>query len=583
MRQETPCLPYAVAAVLLVVVCIFVSFLVDHSLLSKAIGIHLRPPPHNMASHHPLSQPSEVPPACLSMADEKKMNMPIPSDESPSDDSSGPDPESLNRVPSGPPYTVFTRGERRWIIAMATFAGFVSPMTANIYFPVLNPIAADLGVSISLINLTLTTYMIFQAISPTIFGDFGDMAGRRPAFIMSMVIYMFANLGLALQDNYAALLVLRMVQSAGSSGTLALCFAVVADVAVSAERGKYMGVIGAGINIGPALSPVLGGVLAQYLGWRSIFWFCLIYAVVWLIPFAVAVPETCRNVVGNGSIAAQGWNMTVVDYVRFRRHPPVEKADNSRNLRIPNPLNTLRVILQKDLAMLYFYGTLIYLNFILVCATLSTQFVEIYGYNDLQIGLCYLPYGLGCCFAALFQGHVLDWNYRRLAQKIGFAIDYRRGDDLAKFPIEKARIQPVVPIVSLGILVMIAYGWVLQAETHLAVPLVLLFLIGSCLTGAFSILNTLAVDMTPEAPATAVAANNLVRCVFGAGGTAVVESMLRAMGRGWMYTFWALVLVLFSPILWLLSTRGPGWREQRRVRMVEKSITKKNLAGPAQS
>ncbi len=47
-------------------------------------------------------------------------------------------------------------------MTIVMFTSFVSPMTANIYFPVLNPIAEDLGVSIGLINLTLTTYMIFR-------------------------------------------------------------------------------------------------------------------------------------------------------------------------------------------------------------------------------------------------------------------------------------------------------------------------------------------------------------------------------------------------------------------------------------
>jgi MFS family permease len=455
---------------------------------------------------------------------------------------------------------------------MAACASFVSPMTANIYFPALNSIAADLGVSIRLINLTLTTYMVFQAIAPTIVGDFGDMAGRRPAFVISFAIYIFANLGLALQDNYAALLVLRMLQSAGSSGTLSLCFAVVADVAVSAERGKYMGFVGAGINVGPALSPVLGGILGEYLGWRAIFWFCLIYAAAWLIPYTLAVPETCRKVVGNGSVPAQGWNMTIIDFTRRRRGPkpradaPGSGAGPKRELRFPNPINALRVVFQKDLALLLLYNTLIYLVFILITATLSTEFADIYDLTDLQLGLCYLPYGTGCCVAAIAQGYILDFNYRRIARKIGFTIDYKRGDDLREFPIEKARLMPVYPILSAGIAAVICYGWVLQAELNLAGPLVLLFVIGLCVTGSFSILNTLIVDLYPEAPATAVAANNLVRCLFGAAGTAFIESMLRALGRGWTYTFWALVLALFSPILWLLTVRGPGWREERRVR-----------------
>jgi len=53
---------------------------------------------------------------------------------------------------------------------------------------------------------------------------------------------------------------------------------------------------------------------------------------------------------------------------------------------------------------------------------------------------------------------------------------------------------------------------------------------------------------------------------MGAGGTAVIIYMLDAMGRGWCFTFIALVVVCFSPILWVLLRWGPGWREERRVR-----------------
>ncbi|KAK4644097.1 hypothetical protein QC761_301760 [Podospora bellae-mahoneyi] len=490
------------------------------------------------------------------------------------DATSDSDPEALAQVPSGPAYSVFSKSTKRWIVTMIAFSSFVSPMTANIYFPALVPVARDLDVSVSMINLTLTTYMIFQAIAPTLVGDLADAAGRRPAFLICFVIYIFANLGLALQKNFAALLVLRMVQSAGSSGTVALSFAVIADVAVSAERGKYMGIVGAGINIGPALSPVFGGLLAEYLGWPAIFWFCMIYAAVWLIPYALTVPETCRNVVGNGSIPAQSWwNTTAVDLCRARRRKrngeSLGGARTKQKLRFPNPFNTLKVAFEKDLALLLFYGTLTYLVFILIAATLSTELEAIYHYSDLQLGLCYLPYGVGCCFAAVMQGYILDHNYRRIARKIGFTIDYKRGDDLSNFPIEKARILPASPFLFAGVAAVICYGWVLHFETHVAGPLALVFLIGLCVTGSFSILNTLLVDLYPEAPATAVAAMNLVRCLFGAGGTAVIEYMLRAMGRGWTFTFWGLVLVLFSPILWVLTKWGPGWREERRVRKLK--------------
>ena len=147
-----------------------------------------------------------------------------------------------------------------------------------------------------------------------------DASGRRTSFIICFVIYIAANIGLALQTNYAALLILRMVQAAGCSAAIALANAVVADVATSAERGKYMGWATAGLLFGPAFGPTIGGVLAQYLGWRSIFWFLVIFTTVLLVVFTLFFPETCRNVVGNGSIPAKGINQSILGYIQQRRH-----------------------------------------------------------------------------------------------------------------------------------------------------------------------------------------------------------------------------------------------------------------------
>jgi MFS family permease len=111
---------------------------------------------------------------------------------------------------------------------------------------VLPTLAKVLHVSDSLINLTLTSYMIFQGLAPTIFGDLADMAGRRPAYIIGFVIYIGANIGIALQDSYAALFVLRCLQSSGSSSTIALASGVVADISTTGERGTWMGWVTSG-------------------------------------------------------------------------------------------------------------------------------------------------------------------------------------------------------------------------------------------------------------------------------------------------------------------------------------------------
>ena len=489
----------------------------------------------------------------------------------------GQDLETLSRVSSGPPYSVFSPSMRWWIVGMNMFSAFISPTTANIYFPAIPTIADSLDVSVGQINLTLTTYMIMQGLSPTLFGDFGDAAGRRPAFIIAFTIYLAANIGLALQRNYAALLVLRMIQSGGSSGTLALSYAVVADLAPSSERGKFMGIVGAGINMGPAIGPIVGGLLSQYLNWPSIFWFLAIITVCWMIPYILAVPETARKVVGNGSVPPQVWNMTLLDYFRYRRRTRDDSSTVPRRQKIPfpNPFHTLAIIMEKDLALILFFNSLLYVGFMTVTSTIGSRFKAIYGYDELRLGLCYLPMGAGTTIASVGSGFVLDWNFRRVAKKLGIRIDHKRGVDMTVFPIEKARIQVMRFMLTFGIAALIGWAWALETEPVVAVPLLMSFFVGLCITGSFQVMNILIVDLYPEAPATATAANNLTRCSVGAVFISVIE--ISSMGPGWAYTLIALLIAAFSPSLWVIQKYGPGFREERR-RKIARGAEKKEAA-----
>ncbi|ORY09537.1 putative florfenicol exporter [Clohesyomyces aquaticus] len=482
------------------------------------------------------------------------------------------------------PYSVFSKRKKQLIICLAAWGGFFSPLSANIYFPALTTLSHQYGVSSTLMNLTLTSYMIFQGLAPTFFGDFADMEGRRPAYIVGFVIYMGANIGLALQNSYAALFVLRCLQSTGSSATIALGNGVVADIATSSERGTWMGYVTSGPMIAPVLAPVIGGLLAQFLGWRSIFWFLVIMAGVYLIPFFIAFPETARIVVGNGSIPPQGWNMSLLNYLESRkaRNSKIEltrttsqgehrttQADMAKNrkLRIPNPLSTLRVVKQKDAGLLLLYNSLVYTAFYDVIASAPYLFEQIYGFNDMQIGLSFIPFGVGALIAPMASGRLMDWSYRRVAKQENFTIDRERGDDLANFPLERARLFVAVPMLTIGNCALLCYGWILEVETSLAAPLVTHFLMGLFMIGGFNCMSVMLIDYYPLSPSTATAANNLVRCLMGAAGTGIINIMIEGMGRGWCFTFLAGVILAASPILWVLLKWGPGWREERRLKI----------------
>ncbi|KAE9991211.1 hypothetical protein EG327_000266 [Venturia inaequalis] len=426
-----------------------------------------------------------------------------------------------------PLHSVFTSRQKLFIVTMTALASFFSPLSGQIYFPAIPQLADDYHTSTGKINLTITTYMILQGLAPTIMGTFGDTTGRRPAYVVAFTIYLAANIGLATQKSYLALLILRALQSAGSSGTIALGYGVIADVCTPAERGKYLGPVAAGIMTAPAIGPTIGGLLARFLGWRSIFWFLAIICGVYITAYMIFVPETARKVVGNGSIVPTDWwvmspvqafharkelKRTVVEgrkeELDEKRNKAVELA-KKRKFKFPNPLNSVLILRNKDAAIIISFIAIGMTALLDMLASMPILFGEVYGFDSLKVGFCYMPVGAAAALAAFSNGKIMDWNYRRWAKKLNFALEKKRGTDLRHFPIEKVRLQPLFIIVPIGVASYIPFGWILQYRVHLAVPLALQFVTGFCMVAMNNTLSSLLVDLFPEKPATASAAANL--------------------------------------------------------------------------
>lgn len=393
--------------------------------------------------------------------------------------------------------------------------------------------------------------------------------------MICFTIYIAANIGLALQNNYAALMVLRCLQSTGSSGTVALANGVVADVATSAERGIYVGLASVTSIVGPILGPILGGLLSQYLGWQWIFWFLTIFSAAYFVPFLLFFPETCRSIVGDGSINPPKLNRCLTSMMRERRRikkgiavDTVQEAEVAKNykLSVPNPLSTLAVINDREAGLILFCGGLVVACLYAVNTGIPSQFGSIYHFDEIRIGLVFIPFGAGSLVSAFTSGKMIDWSYRRHAKRTGFPVVKNRHQDLIDFPIEKARLQVALPLLYLSCGAMIIYGWVLFFRTSLAGPLIMLFFAGYGIIAAFQVMAILMIDLNPSHAAAATAASNLFRCLLGAGSTAVVVPMINAMGVGWTYTFAALIWACCSPFLWILMRVGPRWRKAKKAR-----------------
>lgn len=178
---------------------------------------------------------------------------------------------------------------------------------------------------------------------------------------------------------------------------------------------------------------------------------------------ALLLPETARGVVGNGSIKPP--LVCRIPYLPFsvdKASPVQQGVLTKRQKAFPNPLKSLSLLLAKDNAAVVFSGALLYTTFCCITASLGTIFIKVYHLNQLQGGLIYLPFGIGCSIAALVSGRMIDHDYRKTAQLHGLSIDRIRGDDLRNFPIEEARLRSVFAPLAVAVASVMSFGWTLE-------------------------------------------------------------------------------------------------------------------------
>ncbi|CAN9099966.1 unnamed protein product [Alternaria alternata] len=158
----------------------------------------------------------------------------------------------------------------------------------------------------------------------------------------------------------------------------------------------------------------------------------------------------------------------------------------------------------------------------------SVLFEELYGYNELQIGLSFLPALAGMTIGGTIAGKLMDFNYAHHARQIEIADPA----NILDFPIENARFRNMIPIILAEMTFITGYGWAVQYNVHPAVPLVLEFFISTLATLLSHTANALLVDVFPEVPSTAYASGQLARGGFSAASAAMIDPLMRSQVIG---------------------------------------------------
>ncbi|MFI1769495.1 DHA2 family efflux MFS transporter permease subunit [Streptomyces sp. NPDC020800] len=186
-----------------------------------------------------------------------------------------------------------TRGRRRLVLAVCCLSVLLVSLDTTILNVALPSIRQDLNSSVSGLQWTLDAYTLVLASLLTLAGSTADRVGRRRIFQLGLVLFTGASALCSLAPTTGWLVTFRMVQAVGGSMLTPVAMAILTNTFPEPrERARAIGVWGGVVGVSMAVGPVLGGLLVQSAGWRSVFWLNVPVGAVALVLTALYVPES---------------------------------------------------------------------------------------------------------------------------------------------------------------------------------------------------------------------------------------------------------------------------------------------------
>jgi DHA1 family bicyclomycin/chloramphenicol resistance-like MFS transporter len=181
----------------------------------------------------------------------------------------------------------------RWTLALLLACmGMLGPFSIDTYLPAFGGIAASVGATPIQMQQTLSSYLFGFAVMNLFHGALADSLGRRPVVLAGVAVFTGASIGCALAQTIGTLVLFRALQGMAAGVGMVVSRALIRDLYKPADAQKMMSQVTLFFGIAPAIAPLIGGFLYEWLGWHSIFWLlALLGASLWGVT-ARWMPET---------------------------------------------------------------------------------------------------------------------------------------------------------------------------------------------------------------------------------------------------------------------------------------------------
>ncbi len=168
----------------------------------------------------------------------------------------------------------------------------IGPFAIDMYLPALPSIGQSLGTTTHAVQASLMAFFISLGLGQLVYGPVSDMVGRKAPLYFGLLLFAAGSIGCALAPDINTLIALRFVQGLGACAGMVVPRAVVRDLHTGADAARLTSLLMLVFSICPILAPLVGSLLTEWAGWRSVFWAVTVTAVLGVLLLATSLPET---------------------------------------------------------------------------------------------------------------------------------------------------------------------------------------------------------------------------------------------------------------------------------------------------
>ena len=159
-----------------------------------------------------------------------------------------------------------------WIVFIGLMIGnALSSLDTTVVATALPTIVGDLH-GIRDLSWLATSYLLAAMVSTPLYGKFGDLYGRKRIFVFALVVFLIGSVMCGMAQSMTQLIAFRAIQGLGAGGLMSLPFAILGDLVPTRELAKFIGYSSLVFLVSSVGGPILGGLFAEHLSWRLVFY-----------------------------------------------------------------------------------------------------------------------------------------------------------------------------------------------------------------------------------------------------------------------------------------------------------------------